>query len=92
MKFWKIAAGAGVACAACCAAPIAGGVAALATGATSLAAAGAALLPCADELMPLALLLVVLATAFGIAAWLRRRRHRRQALAPSCQGDCNARC
>ena len=47
MKHWKVALGLGAACVACCAVPIAAGVA-------TLAAASSALIACADELVPAA--------------------------------------
>ena len=47
MKHWKVVVGLGAACAACCAVPIAAGVAILAT-------ASSALIACADEFVPAA--------------------------------------
>lgn len=65
MKSWKAVLGIGAACAACCAVPLFGGVAALAAGTTALAATGSALLACADEFLPLAVVLLMLATLGG---------------------------
>jgi hypothetical protein len=90
MRLWKAALGMGVACAVCCAAPIAGAIGALAAGATTLAAAGAALLPCADEAISLALVLLALAAASGGVAWWRLRRRQRLQVASPCEGACDA--
>ncbi len=75
MRPWKAVLGVGAACAACCAVPLVGGIAALTVGTSALAAAAAALLACADEFAPLAAGILALAV-MGVAAawWLRRQR------------------
>lgn len=90
MRFWKATLGVGVACAACCAAPMVGSIAALATGATTLAAAGAAMLPCTDELAPLAGVLIVIAFALAGARLWKRSKLRRARSATACNGGCCA--
>lgn len=85
MKPWKVALGLGAACAACCAVPLLGGVAALTIGSASLAAAGSALLACADEFAPLAWGLFGLAALVAAAAWWRKRRQSRNYCVP---GEC----
>lgn len=82
MTSWKTALGIGVACAACCAVPLAGGVAALTAGTATLAATGSALLTCAKELIPLAWALVVLG-AMGAGYILRRRLQRANTAVPN---------
>lgn len=89
MKLWKAALGVGAACAACCAAPLLGGAAAMTAGSATLVAAGSALLACADELAPLAFGLLALA-ALGGGAILWRRRQRQAPAASNCSGACNA--
>lgn len=91
MRPWKAVLGIGAACAACCAIPLAGGVAALAAGSTTLLAAGSALLVSTDEYVPVAAVAMTLGLAAGLGAlWWRRRLARR---APSCghRGDGHAR-
>jgi uncharacterized iron-regulated membrane protein len=74
MSPWKAVLGVGAACAACCAIPLVGGVAALTAGTTVLATAGSALLACADEFVPFATGLLVLAGVSGAVTWWARRR------------------
>jgi hypothetical protein len=78
MRPWKAVLGIGAACAACCAIPLIGGVAALTGGTAALAAAGSALLACADEFAPFAAGLLVL-VGVGVAAtwWVHWRRRNR---------------
>lgn len=80
----------GAACAACCAIPLLGGVAALTAGTTALAALGSALLACADEFLPLASVLLALATAGAGLVWWRRRVARKAQVETGCDGACNA--
>lgn len=75
MKDWKLLLGVGAACAVCCAAPIAAGIAWL------FAGGAGALLAYAGGLLPMAVALGMVATV--AAVWLLRRR-RMQRLAPSC--------
>lgn len=90
MRPWKAVLGVGAACAACCAVPLVGGVAALAAGSTALAALGSTLLAFADELLPLAGVLLALAAAGGGLVWWRQRAQRKARQQPGCGGGCNA--
>ena len=72
MKSWKVLFGVGGACAACCALPLVGGVAALSAGSS-------ALLACADELAPIAWATAALAIVAGSVWWWRRRQARKSA-------------
>lgn len=72
MKPWKLALGAGAACAACCAAPLVGAVTAWGLAASGLLASGAAALA-AQGATWLSAGIVLLATGAGILAWRRRR-------------------
>ncbi|WP_239027198.1 hypothetical protein [Ramlibacter algicola] len=54
MKSWKLVLGAGAACAACCAVPVVGGLAAFGLGAGTFAAIGAALAACPEAWVPFA--------------------------------------
>lgn len=86
MRPWKAVVGVGAACAACCAAPILGGVAAWVVPWT---AAGAALASRAGGFPALAALLFAGAVlAAGIVAW--RRRQRRASACGCPPGRCNA--
>lgn len=82
MRPWKAVLGIGAACAACCAIPLIGGVAALTGGTAALAAAGSALLACADEFAPFATSLLVLAGVGGAVTWWVRRRRRNRTPGP----------
>lgn len=86
MKPWKAAVGVGAACAACCAVPLVGGVAALTAGSTALAALGSTLLACADEFIPLAGVLLALAAVGGGLVWWRRRAARKAQAHTGCGG------
>jgi UDP-N-acetylmuramyl pentapeptide phosphotransferase/UDP-N-acetylglucosamine-1-phosphate transferase len=90
MRPWKAVVGVGAACAACCAIPLFGGVAALTAGSTALAALGSALLACADEFVPLAGVLLALAAAGGGLVWWHRRAARKVQAQTSCGGGCSA--
>ena len=82
MRPWKAVLGIGAACAACCAIPLVGGVAALTAGTAALAAASSALLACADEFAPFATGLLVLAGVGGAVTWWARRRRRNRTPGP----------
>jgi len=69
MKPWKVMAGVGAACAACCALPLAAGIA-------SLSAFGVAVWRCSGEWVPAAV--VLLAGVLGAWAWRRRRSNARR--------------
>lgn len=73
MKPWKLVLGAGVACAACCAAPIIGGMAALGIGSGLFAGGIGALSAYTESWLPLAAGGVALAVVVGTVV-LRRRR------------------
>lgn len=92
MRSWKAVLGIGAACAACCAVPLAGGVAALAAGTTAFAAMGSAVRACADEFLPLAVVLLALAGVGGGLIWWRRRAARPNPQATDCTGGCDAGC
>jgi LPXTG-motif cell wall-anchored protein len=84
MNPWKLALGAGAACAACCAAPIISAAAALGVGASGLFA-GAIGAVATQSWIPLAAGGLALATGGGVLA-----RRRRQAMKPSscgCSGN-----
>jgi hypothetical protein len=86
MKPWKAILGLGAACAACCALPLAGGLAALLTTSTALAVTGSALLACASELIRPASILAGLGL-LGLALWAwRRNAVKRQAACSCCAG------
>ena len=90
MRPWKAVLGIGAACAACCAIPLAGGVAALAAGSTTLVAAGSALLVTSDEYIPAAAAAMTLGLA-GLGAWWWRRRLARRATSCVRSEDGHAR-
>jgi hypothetical protein len=76
MKSWKLVLGAGAACAACCAAPIVGGMAALGLGSGLLAGGAGALSLALESWLPLAAggaALAGVAGVAGVVAWRRRR-------------------
>jgi|ThiBio_inoc_plan_1041526.scaffolds.fasta_scaffold69939_1 membrane protein YdbS with pleckstrin-like domain len=75
-KKWQVVLGLGAACAVCCAAPIAAGVAAL------FAGGAGAWLAYAGGVVPLVLVAVGVLT--GLAIWQWRRRARRAASACGC--------
>lgn len=84
MRPWRTLAGAGAACAVCCAVPLFGGMAALTAGSATLAAVGAGLVACADELLlPLAGVLVGAVLVSAVALW-RRREGRKVASGAAC--------
>lgn len=87
MRPWKAVLGVGAACAACCAVPLVGGLAALTAGTAALAAAGSALLACADEFAPFATGLLVLAGVGGAVTWWVCRRRRNRTPGPSVAAD-----
>lgn len=89
MRSWKAILGVGAACAACCALPLAGGVAALAAGSTTLLATGSALLAVSHEFMPVAAGAITVGLA-GIGVWWWRRRLARQAASCRSQGAGHA--
>jgi hypothetical protein len=73
MKPWKLVLGAGVACAACCAAPIISAAAALSLGASGLFAGGmGALSASTGSWLPLAAGALGLAAVGGLVVWRRR--------------------
>jgi hypothetical protein len=90
MKTWKAVAGVGAACAACCAVPLLGGVAAMTAGTTAIASVGATLWACADELAPVAAGFAALAAVGGGVLWWRRRSKSQIQPAQRCGGNCNA--
>jgi hypothetical protein len=73
MKPWKLVLGAGVACAACCAAPIIGGMAALGIGSGLFAGGMSALSAYTDSWLPLTAGGVALAVVVGTVVWRRKR-------------------
>ena len=73
MKPWKLVLGAGAACAACCAAPIIGGMAALGVGSGLFAGGVGALSAYTESWVPLALEVRPCGRG-GLVAWRRRRR------------------
>jgi hypothetical protein len=73
MKPWKLVLGAGVACVACCAAPIISGMAALGIGSGLLAAGAGALSAYAESWLPLVAGGVAVAAVAGTMAWKRKR-------------------
>lgn len=90
MRPWKAVLGVGVACAACCAVPLLGGVAALATGSTALAALGSTLLAFGDPFLLLAVVLMTFAAAGGWLVWWRLRVRRKAQERPGGGGRCTA--
>lgn len=72
MKPWKLVLGAGVACAACCAAPIVGGMAALGIGSGLFASGMGALSAYTESWLPLAAGGVALAAVIGTVVWRRK--------------------
>ena len=70
MKSWKVLFGVGGACAACCALPLVGGVAALSAGSSALVA-------CVDGLAPAAWAAAL--AVFGGGVWWWRRQSQRSA-------------
>lgn len=84
---WKAVLGVGAACAACCAIPLVGGVAALTADTAALAAAGPALLACADEFAPFATGVLVLAVVGGTVTWWARRRRQIRTPGPDVPAD-----
>lgn len=91
MKPWKAILGLGAACAACCAVPLAGGLAALLTTSTALAATGSALLACASEFILPASVLGGLGL-LGLALWAWRRHATKNQAACGCSGGGDATC
>lgn len=89
MRPWKAVLGVGAACAACCAIPLAGGVAALAAGSTTLLATGSAVFIAADEFMPAAAIAMSMGLG-GLSVWWWRRRVARQAASCSRKGSEHA--
>lgn len=79
MRPLKAVLGVGAACAACCAIPLVGGVAAL--------TAGTALPECVDEFAPFATGLLILAGVGGAVTWWVRRRRRNRAPGASVAAD-----
>jgi LPXTG-motif cell wall-anchored protein len=73
MKPWKLVLGAGAACAACCAAPIIGGMAALGVGSGLFAGGAGALSAYTESWLPLAAGGVALAAVAAVVAWRRKR-------------------
>ncbi|TWO70971.1 hypothetical protein FN976_11635 [Caenimonas sedimenti] len=73
MKPWKLVLGAAAACAACCAGPIIGGMAALGVGSGLLAGGAGALGAYLDSWVPLAIAGVALAAVAVVVAWRRSR-------------------
>jgi hypothetical protein len=73
MKPWKLVLGAGAACAACCAAPIIGGMAALGIGSGLFAGGVGALSAYTESWLPLAAGVVALAAVGGLVVWRRNR-------------------
>jgi LPXTG-motif cell wall-anchored protein len=73
MKPWKLVLGAGAACAACCAAPIIGGMAALGVGSGLFAGGVGALSAYTESWLPVAAGGVALAAVGGLVAWRRKR-------------------
>ncbi|MFC5499314.1 hypothetical protein ACFPOE_17345 [Caenimonas terrae] len=89
MKPWKLVLGAAAACAACCAAPIIGGIAALGAG-SGLFAGGVGVLSAATRSWwPLAAGAAVLAAATALVAW-RRQRATGPAAGCGCSGGSAA--
>ena len=89
MRPWKAVLGIGAACAACCAIPLAGGVAAWAAGSTTLLAAGSALLVSTVGYIPAAAFAMTLGLA-GLGVWWRRRGLARRATSRGRNGDGHA--
>ena len=90
MKPWKAVLGVGAACAACCAVPLVGSVAALTVGSTALVALGSTLLAFADEFrLPLAGVMLALAATGGGLLWWRLRTLRQAHGRPRCGGECS---
>jgi hypothetical protein len=81
MKFWKLALGAGAACAACCAAPLISGIAALGIGSGVFAGGMAAWSAYAESWLPLA---AAGAVAAAIAIHVARRRRQPEPVAAAC--------
>jgi LPXTG-motif cell wall-anchored protein len=73
MKPWKLVLGAGAACAACCSAPIIGGMTALGIGSGLFAGGVGTLGASTQSWLPLAAGAVVLAGVAGLVVWRRRR-------------------
>lgn len=73
MKPWKLVLGAGAGCAACCAAPIIGGMAALGIGSGLFAGGAGALSAHTESWLPLAAGGAALAAVAGVVAWRRKR-------------------
>ncbi len=73
MKPWKLVLGAGAACAACCAAPIIGGMAALGVGSGLFAGGVGTLSAYTESWVPLVAGGVALTAMAGVVAWRRRR-------------------
>jgi hypothetical protein len=74
MKPWKLVLGAGAACAACCAAPIIGGMAALGIGSGLFAGGVGTLGAYTESWLPVAAGGVAFAAMAGVVAWRRKRR------------------
>lgn len=73
MKPWKLVLGAGAACAACCAAPIIGGMAALGVGSGLFAVGVSTLSAYLESWVPLAAVGAALAGIAAVVAWRRKR-------------------
>ena len=73
MKPWKLVLGSGAACAACCAAPLIGGMAALGVGSGLFAGGIGALSAYTESWAPLAAGGAALAAVAGLVAWRRNR-------------------
>ena len=73
MKLWKLVLGTGAACAACCAAPIVSGMAALGIGSGLFAGGAGALGAFTGSWWPVAAGAVALAAFTGVFAWRRSR-------------------
>ncbi|MDB5913175.1 MAG: hypothetical protein JWP22_1850, partial [Ramlibacter sp.] len=89
MKPWKLVLGAGAACAACCAAPLIGGMAALGIGSGLFAAGVGTLGAYTQSWLPLAAGGVALAAVAGIVAW-KRKRAAEPAMACGCSSSAEA--
>jgi hypothetical protein len=89
MTSWKLVLGAGAACAACCAAPILSGVAALGIGSGLFAGAAGAFSAFTGSWVPAVAAGIALAVVAGVFAW-RRRRITEPAAGCGCPGRAGA--